>query len=396
LKRVSVLVVLGTRPEAIKLAPVISELRNDAAFEVTVCNTEQHKQLAGEALGYFGIRPDLTLDVMTADQELPHLNACLLQRLAGVMADGGYDGVVGQGDTMTTFAGALAAFYQRIPFFHVEAGIRTHDLEHPFPEEMLRQCIARMATLHFAPTESARRTLLQEGISDASIFVTGNTVVDALHYIAQIEHNWDASRLRVLDRTAPKVLVTVHRRENHGANLGAITAAVLDLARAYPQIEFVLPVHPNPNVRAPIEHELAGTPNIHLTDPLSYPELVQLMRCSVLILTDSGGIQEEAPAFGVPLLVMREKTERNEGVQAGCAELVGSDRELIVSRARALLDGTDSQVRPSSNPYGDGQAARRIARHLRRHLGTEDALVRTGAGSFDRVRYSGLRVRGLG
>src|SRR5262245_13949142 len=264
-----------------------------------VCNTEQHKQLAREGLQYFGIDADLGLNVMRPDQSLGDLNAILLERLSAVLVREAWDAVIGQGDTMTAFAGALAAFYSRVPFFHVEAGMRSHDLEHPFPEEMLRQCVARVATVHFAPTEPARQALLREGIGDASIFVTGNTVVDALNMIAKRAFDWEASRLREVDRTGPIVLVTVHRRENHGANLGAIMAAVLDLARAYQATTFVLPVHPNPNVGRHVEQSLTDVPNVHLVEPLSYAELLQLMRRASLILTDSGGIQEEAPTFGV-------------------------------------------------------------------------------------------------
>ncbi len=355
-------IIVGTRPEAIKLAPLVQTLARQPALSPVVCNTGQHEQLCGETLAYFGIKAAAKLDVMRANQGLAALQGRLLRALDDFLASASPDGVIVQGDTMSAFCGALAAFYRRLPVFHVEAGLRSRDLGEPFPEEALRQMLARIAALHFAPTEAARKALLAENIAAGSIHVTGNTVIDALDSLT--ETALDAARQRLeqlLGGTGPLVLVTVHRRENHGPRLGRILRAVRALSGQFPACRFLLPVHPNPNVGEAVRAVLSGQANVILTEPLSYPEMVYAMRHAVLALSDSGGIQEEAPSFGLPLLVLRYETERREGVERGLAKLVGADTETIIAEARAVLDSPRNRCRPPANPYGDGMASRRIA-----------------------------------
>lgn len=352
-------VIAGTRPEAIKLAPVIRALAGQPGLRPLVCNTGQHEQLCGQTLGYFGITADAKLDVMRENQSLAALQGRLLCALDAFLEQEAPDGVIVQGDTMSAFCGALAAFYRRLPVFHVEAGLRSHDLGEPFPEEALRQMLARVARLHFAPTERARAALLAEGVDDASIRVSGNTVVDALSCVTP--EALAAARERLGHDEAPLVLVTAHRRENHGERLGNILAAVRSLAGHYPACRFMLPVHPNPNVRDAVRGALNECPNVRLLPPLSYPELVYVMQNAVLALSDSGGIQEEAPSFGLPVLVLRYETERREGLELGLAKLVGADTETIVAEARAVLEAPRRRNTAPVNPYGDGHAATRIA-----------------------------------
>lgn len=360
-----ILVILGTRPEAIKLAPVILELKKQPdLYQVIVCNTEQQKELSNQTLGFFGITADINLNIMRPNQSLPELQARLLTALNEVLKTTQPNAVIVQGDTMTVLCGALAAFYHKVPVFHVEAGLRSYDLFEPFPEEAIRQMVSRITDLHFAPTQMAVQALQAENIPHDKIYLTGNTVIDALNclsdsIIQQAKVNLLNKRIVLDDKL---VLCTVHRRENHGERLDDILAAIWALSEAYPNHQFVLPVHPNPNVKQKVHAELSGQENIILTDPLDYPELVCLMAHAKLILTDSGGIQEEAPSFGVPILVMRYETERMEGVQAGFAQLVGANTQKIIKSADQILKQSKQSSRLSAikNPYGDGTSAKKI------------------------------------
>ena len=360
-----ILAILGTRPEAIKLAPVILELKKQPdLYQVIVCNTEQQKELSNQTLGFFGITADINLNIMRPNQSLPELQARLLTALNEVLKTTQPNAVIVQGDTMTVLCGALAAFYHKVPVFHVEAGLRSYDLFEPFPEEAIRQMVSRITDLHFAPTQMAVQALQAENIPHDKIYLTGNTVIDALNclsdpIIQQAKVNLLNKRIVLDDKL---VLCTVHRRENHGERLDDILAAIWALSEAYPDHQFVLPVHPNPNVKQKVHAELSGQENIILTDPLDYPELVCLMAHAKLILTDSGGIQEEAPSFGVPILVMRYETERMEGVQAGFAQLVGANTQKIIKSADQILKQSKQSSRLSAikNPYGDGTSAKKI------------------------------------
>lgn len=359
----NILFILGTRPEAIKLAPVILAMRRTDSLRPVVCNTEQQKELSNQTLGYFGIRADYSLDVMTDNQTLSGLNAKLLTALQALIAGNKFDAVIVQGDTMSVFAGACAAFYNRVPIFHVEAGLRSHDLHEPFPEEALRQMTSRIANLHFSPTNKAVTSLMAEGVPAKRIRLTTNTVVDALSKITgetmqKARARLSASGVRLDEHP---VLVTVHRRENHGERLIRIIEAISLLAERHPSRQFVIPVHPNPNVKAAMTEKLSRHTNVFLSPPLDYPALVEVQRAAHLVLTDSGGIQEEAPSFGVPVLVMRYETERQEGVAAGCSKLVGADIGKIVDEADKILSRPFEETRNALlNPYGDGKASERI------------------------------------
>jgi UDP-N-acetylglucosamine 2-epimerase (non-hydrolysing) len=355
-----VLVVVGTRPEAIKMAPVVLALRACAWAEVRVVATAQHRELLDRALAFFGIRPDRDLDVMRHDQSLSDLAARALAALEPVFAAERPDLVLAQGDTTTVLAAALCCFHRQIAFGHVEAGLRTGDALDPFPEEMNRVLVARLARLHFAPTEGARQNLLREGVPAAVVFTTGNTGIDALA--------WTLARAAPSEHAPPPgrrlVLVTVHRRENF-ARLPDICAALRELADRG-DVHVLLPVHPNPNVRGVVTKALAGHAAIRLVEPLEHPAMVAAMRASALILTDSGGVQEEAPTLGVPVLVLRAGTERPEGVAAGAARLVGTERARIVAEAARLLDdaAANAAMARVRHPYGDGRAAERIVAAL--------------------------------
>jgi UDP-N-acetylglucosamine 2-epimerase len=361
--RMRVLVVYGTRPELIKMAPVVRELRRlPEHFVPIVCTTAQHRDMLDPLQELFELRPDHDLDLMRAGQGLNDLAARAFAALDAVLAGERPDLVLIQGDTTTAMAGALAAFHRRIPVGHVEAGLRTGDLRQPFPEEANRRVVDLVAELCFAPTRRAADALLAEGVPGGRVFVTGNTVVDALE--------WAASRLPPEpEPDRDEVLVTVHRRESFGAPLRRILAAVRELAAAFPEIRWVYPVHRNPNVLQPAEEILGGLPNVELLAPLGYLELVRRLRRARLVLTDSGGIQEEAPTFGKRVLVLRDTTERPEGVEAGVATVVGTCGERIVAAATALLRGAAAAPVELVNPYGDGQAAARIGAILVRWSG---------------------------
>jgi UDP-N-acetylglucosamine 2-epimerase (non-hydrolysing) len=366
-----VLVVLGTRPEAIKLAPVISELRRHKDITTRVCLTGQHREMVQPILELFDVRPDIDLALMTPDQRLSSLTAGALTHLDDAMASTTPDWVVIQGDTTSAMAAALAAFYRRVPVAHVEAGLRTHDLARPFPEEGNRRIADALASVHFAPTQLARRNLLREGVDDASIHVTGNTVIDALLTVAGLPEDSRGGPLAGLPANRRIVLLTAHRRESFGRGLRDVYEAVREIVDAAPDIQVVYPVHLNPNVQEPARAILAGHERISLIPPLDYVSLVHLVRRSTLILTDSGGIQEEAPTFGKPVLVLREVTERPEAVEAGCARIVGTDKGVIVSAALELLTDRLAYDRMAqiANPFGDGHASERIVDVLRGRVG---------------------------
>lgn len=366
--------VFGTRPEAIKLCPVIRHMREcRRGLRVRVCVTAQHRHMLDQVLRCFDVQPDFDLDLMTPGQTLAQITGRVLAALDPLLAEpGACDMVVVQGDTTTTMAGAMAAFYRHIPVAHVEAGLRTGDLTKPFPEELNRVVTGRLSALHFAPTEGARRNLLAEGTPQDRIFVTGNSGIDAVLYVAGAleQGSLTAGDWPWLDPQRKLVLVTAHRRESFGGGIERICDALAELARR-DDVQIVYPVHRNPSVLNPVNARLAGLPNVILIDPLEYISFVDLMRRAWLLITDSGGIQEEAPSLGKPVLVMRESTERPEAVEAGTVKLVGTDPRLIVDEAHRLLDDRGEYERMSRvhNPYGDGKASRRIGSEIARYLG---------------------------
>jgi len=366
-RRRRILVAVGTRPEAIKMAPVVIALRREPWAEVRVLATAQHREMLDQVLAVFDIVPDLDLDMMRPNQSLPGLTSRLLQELDGVLASEAPDAVLVQGDTTTVMTVALAAFYHHISVGHVEAGLRTGDLRNPFPEEMNRVVAGRLSRWHFAPTATARQNLLQEHFDPASIHVTGNTVIDALLQVAgqKPELVIDIPRERRL------LLVTAHRRENFGEPFRQVCEAIRELADRYPDIQVLYPVHPNPNVAGPAREILGAHPRITLCEPLAYRDFVAAMKAAYLILTDSGGVQEEAPALGKPVLVMRHETERPEAVAEGVVKLVGPDREAIVREAARLLDDPEAYaaMAKGASPYGDGRSADRIVAVLRDFFG---------------------------
>ncbi len=363
-----VITVFGTRPEAVKLAPVIHELRRQPnAFRVTVAVTGQHRELLDQFLRCFDIAADVDLNLMTAAQSVTQVTARALAGLEAVLADYQPEIVLVQGDTATVFAAALAAFYQQIPVGHVEAGLRSGNVYEPFPEEALRRMTTVVSTLHFAPTAHARAALLRDGVDAESVFVTGNTVVDALHSILP--------SLPVAQPAAGRtILVTAHRRENLGAPMVSICHALLQLLERFPDVRIVFPVHPNPAVRQVVFGLLDRHQRIELREPADYLEFLTLMRDAHLIISDSGGVQEEAPVFGKPVLVLRRTTERPEGIAAGVSALVGTKTATIVEHASRLLSDRDAYAAMSrpSNPYGDGLASQRIEQALRFHFGRSD------------------------
>ena len=368
----TILVLFGTRPEAIKLCPLIAELRKlpQAEFRVVVCATAQHRGMLDQVLATFGVAPDYDLDLMRPGQSLNELTSRLLAALEPVFAQAKPDLLVVQGDTTTTLCGSLSAFYGGVPAAHVEAGLRTYDFAAPFPEEMNRVFTTQLAALHFAPTEWAAGNLRRAGIPATQIEVTGNTGIDAVLAIADALLQGRLPGWCVpVDERRKLVVVTAHRRENFGERFREICEAVLELAKR-DDIQIVWPVHPNPNVREALGSSLNGLSNIIQTEPLDYVQFVDLMRRSYLLITDSGGVQEEGPSFGKPILVLREKTERPEAVEAGTVKLVGSKRERIVAEATVLLDDAEAyrKMAQVQNPYGDGRASGRITARIRAFL----------------------------
>lgn len=358
----NILFVFGTRPEVIKLAPVILELKKyPEKYNVIVCNTEQQRELSNQTLSYFGLKADINLDCMRENQSLAAVQARILNSLDKIFDEKTIDATVVQGDTMTVLTSSLVSFYHKIPVFHVEAGLRSYDIFEPFPEEVMRQMTSRVAQLHFAPTEANKEALLKENIDENSIHVLGNTVIDALFCLSD-ETMTQAKNFFDFEINSEKlVLITVHRRENHGERIDRILKAISNLVEKYSDHTFILPVHPNPNVKGKVYAALEKFSNVHLSTPLDYPNLVYLMKNAKLILTDSGGIQEEAPSFGCPTLVMRYETERQEGIQAGVSILVGADYDKIVNESEKILskDKTSTRLK-AQNPYGDGKSSEKI------------------------------------
>ncbi|WP_373259169.1 non-hydrolyzing UDP-N-acetylglucosamine 2-epimerase [Bacteroides thetaiotaomicron] len=372
-----ILLVFGTRPEAIKMAPLVKALQKDTEhFETRVCVTAQHRQMLDQVLEVFGITPEYDLNIMAPNQDLYDITAKVLLGLREVLKDFRPDTVLVHGDTTTSMAASLAAFYMQIPVGHVEAGLRTYNMLSPWPEEMNRQVTDRICTYYFAPTEQSKVNLLQENIDAKKIFITGNTVIDALLMAVDIISTTAGVKEKMAKELQEKgytvgdreyILVTGHRRENFGDGFLHICKAIKELAALHPEMDIVYPVHLNPNVQKPVYELLSGLSNVYLISPLDYLPFIYAMQHSTLLLTDSGGVQEEAPSLGKPVLVMRDTTERPEAVEAGTVKLVGTDAEAIVSNVTALLLDKEMYKRMSEthNPYGDGQACERIIAALR-------------------------------
>ena len=369
--KLRVMSVFGTRPEAIKMAPLVKELAGREGVESLCCVTAQHREMLDSVLEVFRLKPDWDLNIMTPRQTLSTITSRCLTGMDEAIDALKPDLVLVHGDTSTTFAGALSAFYHQVPVGHVEAGLRTYDKYSPFPEEMNRKLVSAIADLHFCPTENNRKNLLREGI-DAGLFVTGNTVIDALKTTVRKDYHFTTKLLDELPYDSKKVvLVTCHRRENYGKPMENIMQALGDIARRSDDVEVVYPVHLSPVVRETAQRYLAGVPRVHLIDPLAADEMHNLMARCYLVLTDSGGLQEEAPALGKPVLVLRRETERPEAVAAGTVKLAGVERETIVSMAEELLgdEAAYAAMARAVNPYGDGLACRRIADAILWHFG---------------------------
>jgi UDP-N-acetylglucosamine 2-epimerase (non-hydrolysing) len=365
---IRILSVFGTRPEAVKMAPVMQELMHTSDVKSFVCVTAQHRQMLDQVLDLFNIQPDVDLDLMREDQSLAELSARIFRDLDPIIDKLKPDWVLVQGDTTTVAITSLLAYYQHVKVGHVEAGLRTYDKWQPFPEEINRRVAGVTADLHFAPTEWARQNLLHEGVPDSAIAVTGNPVIDALNVVAKQAVPEEVSKLLEKLGIGEKrrlILVTAHRRENFGKPLENICTALKELAERG-DVELIYPVHLNPNVQEPVTRILGSVPHITLLPPLDYLPLIHILKRSTIVLTDSGGIQEEAPAFGIPALVLREVTERPEGIEAGVLKLVGTDKHAIINEANRLLDdaGAYAAMAKAVNPFGDGQAAGRIVRAL--------------------------------
>lgn len=364
------LIIFGTRPEAIKMAPLVKQFQKEEKFETKVCVTAQHREMLDQVLDFFEITPNYDLDLMKPNQNLYSLTSDIILGLKPILEEYQPDYVYVHGDTTTTMATSIAAFYAGAKVCHVEAGLRTHNKLSPFPEEINRQVTGRIADLHFAPTLQSKTNLLQENVSEDTIIITGNTVIDALiessEKVNDIKNTEIENLKKVVDTTKKLILVTGHRRENHGQGFIDICEALKEIATTNKDIQIIYPVHLNPNVKEPVYEILGDTKAINLIDPLAYPAFVWLMNQSYLIITDSGGVQEEAPSLGKPVLVMRETTERPEAVEAGTVILVGTNKELIVKECNDLVNNTSryEQMSALHNPYGDGKACQRIAEHI--------------------------------
>lgn len=361
-------VIIGTRPEAIKMAPIIKELKKyPDKIKFSVCITAQHREMLDQVLKLFNIVPDYDLNIMTAGQTLSKVTSKALLRMEKVLIEEEPNLVLIQGDTTTTFAASLIAFYHRIKIGHVEAGLRTHNKYHPYPEEINRSLVTVLADLHFAPSRMAQRNLINEGVKKEKIYLTGNTIIDALLGIVRKDYVFKEKQLQHIQLSKGKIiLVTAHRRENFGEPLKNICLALKELVTLYPDNKIIYPVHPNPKVKNTVHSILNDIPNIILTKPLDYETFVSLMNKSYLILTDSGGIQEEAPSLGKPVLILRQVTERPEVVASGAAKIVGTNRDRIIQATRQLLDNKEVYDKMANvvNPYGNGKAAKRIVRIL--------------------------------
>ena len=375
-KKIKVMTVFGTRPEAIKMAPIVLELQKhpDTILPV-VAVTAQHREMLDQVLNLFQIKPDHDLNIMAAGQTLFDLTTRAMMGLDKVLTEEKPDIVLVHGDTTTTFAGALAAYYHQTAVGHVEAGLRTHNKDSPFPEEMNRRLTGCIADLNFAPTSTSEANLLAENVPPESIFVTGNTVIDALHHTVRDDFDFQEESLKDVDFQNKRIiLVTTHRRENLGEPMRHVYKALKQLTEEFDDVEVVFPVHKNPKVREVVNEELGGLAKVHLIDPLDYEPFANLMHKAHLILTHSGGVQEEAPALGKPVLVLRDTTERPEAVDAGTVKLIGTDRERVYEEAKKLLtdEAEYSRMAESGNPYGDGKAAARIIQAIHYHYGLAD------------------------
>lgn len=375
--KIKIMSIFGTRPEAIKMAPVVKALAAKPEFDSKVVVTAQHREMLDQVLELFAIQPDYDLDVMAAAQSLTQITCRVLTRLDEVLAVECPDMVLVHGDTTTTFAAALAAFYRQVPVGHVEAGLRTGAKYFPYPEEMNRCLTGVLADLHFAPTNVARGNLIREGVPQERIQVTGNTAIDALFLTVHKDYQFCHPALRAWDWNRYRILVVeAHRRENWGQPLENVCQAVAEIAERHPDVAVIFPVHLNPRVQEPVKRILGHRPRIHLLDPLGYADFANLMARAHMIVSDSGGIQEEAPSLGRPVLVLRDVTERPEAVAAGTVKVVGTDREEVVAAAQELLtdEGVYSRMAQAANPYGDGQAAQRIVSGLRHYFGLTQEL----------------------
>lgn len=374
-KKIKVMTIFGTRPEAIKMAPVVLELSRHSEFEPIVTVTAQHREMLDQVLRLFKIVPDYDLDIMAKDQTLFDITTKALKGLEKVLKEATPDVILVHGDTTTTFVGALAAYYYQTAVGHVEAGLRTGNKYSPFPEEMNRKLTGAITDLHFAPTNTSKENLLREGIDESKIFVTGNTVIDALYQTIRKDFTFDNNLLEDIDYENKRiVLVTTHRRENLGEPMRHVYKALKSLTETFSDVEVVFPVHKNPKVREVVNEELGGLDKIHLIDPLDYEPFANLMSRSTLILTDSGGVQEEAPALGKPVLVLRDTTERPEAVMAGTVKLIGTDRDRVFNESKLLLTDKSEYEKMAAayNPYGDGKAAERIISALLWHYKLSD------------------------
>ena len=367
-----VLIVFGTRPEAIKMCPLVIELKRNPKFQVVVCVTGQHRRMLDQVLELFNVVPEYDLEIMKQGQTLFDITEAVLGGVRNCISKEKPDIVLVHGDTTTSFAAALAAFYMQVPVGHVEAGLRTGNKYSPFPEEMNRKLTGAIADLHFAPTDTSEANLRKENVPSERIFVTGNTVIDALHQTVRDDFEFENFFLHDLDFTGKRmILVTTHRRENLGAPMRHVYKALKQLTEEFEDVEIVFPVHKNPKVREVVNEELGGLEKVHLIDPLDYEPFANLMHRSHLILTDSGGVQEEAPALGKPVLVLRDTTERPEAVAAGTVKLIGTERDRVYEEAKRLLTDQKEYDRMagSCNPYGDGKASERIVQGILYHFG---------------------------
>ncbi len=372
-----ILIVYGTRPDAVKMAPVVLEFKKDSSVETIVCTTAQHRETIDMVNNIFGITPDYDLNIMKQRQTLEYVTSAIMDKFSAVLEKEKPDLVLVHGDTATCLICALASFYKKIPVGHVEAGLRTHDNYSPFPEEMNRKLVASLATLHFAPTESNRKNLLHENVPDKNIFVTGNTGIDALDTTVNTNYVFERSILNKLDFNNKRIItLTAHRRENLGEPLENICAAVVEIAEKFNDVVFVYPVHPNPAVRNTIYPAMEGINNIILTDFISVSDNHNLMKKSYMIMTDSGGLQEEAPALGKPVLVLRKETERPEAVEMGTVKLSGVEKDKIIADATDLLTNQETYERMATavNPYGDGTASKQILSAVKEYLKTHSRL----------------------
>lgn len=375
----NILIIFGTRPEVIKLAPLIVELRKyPSRFKLHICNTEQQKDLSNQILNFFDIKPDISLNIMKENQKLNELQANLLLKLQDIFETHSIDATIVQGDTMSAYTGALVSFYNKVPIFHIEAGLRSYNNFEPFPEEVMRVMISKITNLHFAPTKQTAQALKKEGIKQ-NIYITGNTSIDSLMlFVKKIDKHKMQDYIRNSLLITPNsnkhstifndslVLVTIHRRENHGVRLEKILNVLVRLAKSFPTHRFLIPVHPNPNVRQKVIQSLKSYDNVVLSKPLDYPAIILAMKYAKLIITDSGGIQEEAPSFKVPILVARYKTERIESIKAGFSKLVGADEEKIFTCASKILKKDKKATHINAkNPYGNGKASKKIVKIIK-------------------------------